>query len=125
MTEEIYKENILKENKRPKNNHKIIKPSHEGEHNNHVCGDIINFQLRINKNIIQAVGWTGKGCALCIGCASILSEEIKNKSINEVQKLEFSNLENLIKVHVPESRSECIKTPLFALKNSLKIKKGK
>ncbi|MCF7872006.1 iron-sulfur cluster assembly scaffold protein [Candidatus Woesearchaeota archaeon] len=119
MNDEIYKENILKENKNPKNNHKIIKPTNEGEHSNHICGDIIKIRLRIKDNKIQEAGWTGKGCALCIATASLLTEHIKNKTANETKELETHNIENLIKIHVPESRKECIQTPLIALKNSI------
>lgn len=123
MTEETYKENILKENKNPKNNHKIIKPTHQGEHNNHVCGDVIKIELRINNDKIQDAGWTGKGCALCIASASLLTQHLKNKTTKQANNLNTADIETLIKIHPPQSRTECILTPLIALKNLIsKIK---
>lgn len=123
--EEIYQEKLISENNNPKNNHKVIGATHSGEHSNHVCGDIIKIELRVKDNTVKDAGWNGKGCLLCISSASLLTEHIKNKKLDEIKKITNDDLQEIIGIKIPESRYECTLTPLIAIKDALENKNTK
>lgn len=117
--EEIYQAKLIAAHNNPNNNHKVISATHSGEHNNHVCGDVITIELRIKDGEVKDAGWKGKGCLLCTSSASLLTEHIKNKKMEEVSKIAKDDLQEIIGIKTPESRDECILTPLIAIKNAL------
>ena len=118
--EETYKEQLISEYRTPKNNRKLIGATSTGEHNNHVCGDLIRIQLRMDAGTIQDAAWTGKGCLLCVAAASILTEHTKGKTAKEIEQITNDDMQDIIKAHIPTSREECILTPLKAMKNAIR-----
>jgi nitrogen fixation NifU-like protein len=55
------------------------------EEGNPSCGDQIRIELKIENNRITDVRFSGKGCAISQAAASILTEEIKGKTLDEVK----------------------------------------
>ena len=58
-----------------------------GEEGNAKCGDIMKIYLYIEDNIIKEVKFKAFGCGSAIASASIATEIIKNKSLEEAYKL--------------------------------------
>lgn len=52
--------------------------------NNESCIDEVNVQLKIIDDIIEDVRFDGEACAICISSASIMTDTLKGKNINEV-----------------------------------------
>ena len=61
--------------------------SHTGE--NSTCGDELTFDLRLAEDgeTIEAVAFTGEGCAISIASASLLAEELPGMTLSEVRDL--------------------------------------
>ncbi len=48
------------------------------------CGDELELYVKLDGNTIEDVKYNGSGCSICCASASILTQEVKNKSISEV-----------------------------------------
>jgi nitrogen fixation NifU-like protein len=81
---DLYQEIILDHNKRPRNYRKVEKSTHEAEGNNPVCGDEISVSLRVDDGRVTDVGFQGEGCAISKASASLMTSDIKGKSVTEV-----------------------------------------
>lgn len=64
------------------------------------CGDSIVVQLLIEDGIIKDVRHEGTGCAICCSSASVMSEVLKGKTIEEADSI-IKDFYELIKGEVP------------------------
>ena len=55
--------------------------------NNPLCGDEMTFSLKLNGGRVSQVRFTGKGCAISQAAASMLSEQLEGKTLEEIQRL--------------------------------------
>jgi nitrogen fixation NifU-like protein len=62
-------------------------PTCHADGHNPLCGDSIQIFLIIEKDLITDISFEGAGCALCIASASLMTEVIKNKTINEAKNI--------------------------------------
>lgn len=54
---------------------------------NPACGDFISIQYILDDNVISDIKFEGQGCAICIASASIMTDLIKNKTIENATEL--------------------------------------
>lgn len=93
---ELYQEIILDHNRHPRNFNKITPCNHQAYGHNPLCGDQVTVYLFLNpKNVIENIGFNGKGCAISIASASLMSEKLKGKSVPEARQL-FEHFHNLV-----------------------------
>lgn len=78
--EDLYQEIILSHNKRPRNEGALDPHSHEAEGYNPLCGDRLRVYVRQAGPTVEAVQFTGEGCAISRASASIMTEAIKGLS---------------------------------------------
>tara|TARA_B100000700_G_scaffold331041_1_gene460944 strand:- start:11720 stop:12211 length:492 start_codon:yes stop_codon:yes gene_type:complete len=88
--DDIYQELIIDHNRRPRNYGKLDSSTHSAKGHNPLCGDEVEFYIEINENKIINIQFTGIGCAISKGSASMFTEALINKNINEV--LEITSL---------------------------------
>lgn len=84
---DLYQETILDHNKRPRNFHKMEQCSCYAEGFNPLCGDQLELFLQVENNIIKDASFVGKGCAISTASASLLTEMIKEKTIQDAEQL--------------------------------------
>jgi nitrogen fixation NifU-like protein len=62
--------------------------------NNPTCGDRISLQLMLNDGIVQEAKYTGEGCSISMSSASMMTEAVKGKTIEQALDLanRFSSL---------------------------------
>ena len=84
---ELYQEIILDHGKNPRNYGKINVISHEDKGHNPLCGDSINVYLNVVDNIIKDISFDGRGCAISQASASLMTEIIEGKTIDQVRIL--------------------------------------
>ena len=116
---DLYRQIILEHYKNPLNKGKLLMPDITVEDSNPLCGDHLEVFLKIKNNILQDISFEGKGCALSIATASILSEEIKGKSINEINNLTREDVYALLGIDVSPARNKCVMLSLVAIKKAL------
>ena len=88
MLDELYQKVILNHNKNPSNYGVLDKYTYTAEGRNPLCGDQLTVYLNLNSdNTIEDISFEAKGCAISVASASIMSEVVKGKSIDEVDSL--------------------------------------
>jgi len=86
-SKQLYQEVILDHNKKPRNWGKLADASHRAEGVNPLCGDHIWISLRIDEGNIAAVAFEGESCAICKASASMMTANVKGKSVEHAERL--------------------------------------
>ena len=84
---DLYQEIILDHSKNPQNFGILNQYTCTAEGNNPMCGDSLTVYVNIENNIISDVSYRARGCAISVASASIMSNIIKGKTIEEVDIL--------------------------------------
>ncbi|MBS3785565.1 MAG: SUF system NifU family Fe-S cluster assembly protein [Gammaproteobacteria bacterium] len=85
---DLYQEVILDHNKNPRNFGFLNPHTHSADGHNPLCGDQIQVQLDVSSTgIIEAIRFTGAGCAISTASASIMTESLQGLSVAEAQDL--------------------------------------
>jgi nitrogen fixation NifU-like protein len=117
--DDLYRDYILEHYRRPHNFGVLedANASHEGA--NPLCGDRITLQLRLSGGHIAGVGFTGRGCAISQASASLLTDEIKGKSIDEVAKMTSHDILDLLGIEISPARLKCALLSLETMQHAL------
>ena len=85
---DLYQEVILDHSKRPRNFGALDTPTHRAHGKNPLCGDVLELQLLIDAGgCVTDARFVGKGCAISTASASLLTETIRGKTIDEAHEL--------------------------------------
>ena len=135
---ELYQEVILDHNRHPRNRGKLEEPTGFAEGFNPLCGDHIKIYLHTDGDKIADVSFEGSGCAISTASASLMTEAIKGKSLNEAEAVfrefqamvtttgeaedhsDLGDLEVLGGVREYPVRIKCATLPWHTLKAALK-----
>ena len=117
-------------------NNKILdKHTHKSKNKNPICGDEMEISLLVKNNKIIDMGYQCKSCVYCQASVSLLSQNIKEKSLDEVK--DFINIcENIFEntkiilekkwISFKEifnkkniSRKECLLLPIRTIEKAL------
>ncbi len=93
--EGLYQEVILDHNKRPRNRRALADATCQAEGYNPLCGDKVKIYARLEGNRIADVSFEGAGCAISTASASILTETLKGKTLDEANAL-FERFHDLV-----------------------------
>jgi nitrogen fixation NifU-like protein len=85
--EELYREVILDHNRNPRNRGTLTEPDAHAEGNNPLCGDEMSLDLRLEDDRVVEVAIQGQGCSISQSSASMMSQAIKGKTLEEVGRL--------------------------------------
>ena len=115
----LYQQLILDHNRSPKNFKKLAAPTHHAEGLNPLCGDQYEIDLIIDENnVIQDIGFLGKGCAISKASASLMTAAVKGKSTAEAEKL-FQSFRDLLTHQLKDNEAH-----VFELLGKLRIFEG-
>jgi len=92
---QLYQDIILEHGKSPRNFGKCEKYTHEAKGHNPLCGDQVHVYLKLNsEKKLEDLKFQGSGCAISIASTSIMTELVKNQSIESAKKIiiEFINM---------------------------------
>lgn len=84
---ELYQEVIIDHNRSPRNYHPLTSANHKAEGFNPLCGDRLTLYLIVENNKIIDASFEGAGCAISTASASLMTEQIKNKSVEEADQI--------------------------------------
>ncbi|HVP23708.1 MAG TPA: SUF system NifU family Fe-S cluster assembly protein [Conexivisphaerales archaeon] len=120
MSDEIYKEIIMDHYKNPRNFGKIEKPDFSAEDSNPLCGDHVEMAVKIEDGKVADVKFIGRGCAISMSAASIITELIQGMSIEDLRKFDKEQLlEAMGNPDLGPVRVKCALLPLKTLKLGL------
>lgn len=115
----IYAEEIVAQYEHPHNKGRIANPSTSFHEYNPTCGDDITVYMNIKDGRVSDVKFDGSGCAISVASASMLTDELKGKSVEEVEKLDVHYLIDLIGIDPGPARLKCATISLKAAKKGL------
>ena len=107
MSSDIYKDIILDYYRNPRNFGDLPNPDVRAKDSNPLCGDIIEMQLKINDGKIEDVRFKGKGCAISQASASMLTETVIGKTLDEVKSMSKTDVLNLLGIDPGPTRIKC------------------
>lgn len=116
----MYRENILDHYKKPHNLGEIKNPDIKFTESNPLCGDVITVDLKLNDHKVNDVKFRGSGCAISQSAMSMLSDEIKGKSLEEVKNIKREDIVRLLGIEIGVVRTKCATLGLVAVKNGIK-----
>lgn len=84
----LYQEVILEHNRKPRNYGKLPEANRHAEGHNPLCGDHISLTLDVaDGERIAAIGFEGDSCAICRASSSMMTTNVKGKTIGEAEAL--------------------------------------
>jgi nitrogen fixation NifU-like protein len=84
---DLYQEVILDHNRRPRNFREIGEASRRREGYNPLCGDRLTLYVKLDGDRMIDVAFQGSGCAISKASASLMTEALKGKTIDEARSL--------------------------------------
>lgn len=85
--DDFYREIILDHYKKPRNRGELPAPTQRVEGVNPVCGDEIHLDLVVHGETIDEVSFWGQGCSISQSSASMLTERLKGRTVEEAGRV--------------------------------------
>ena len=84
---DLYQELIIDHGRKPRNFGELASANHVKEGFNPLCGDKLTLYIDTKNNHIEDLKFNGSGCAISVASASLMTEVMKGKTMNEAQTL--------------------------------------
>jgi nitrogen fixation NifU-like protein len=84
---DLYRDILMDHYKYPRGKKTLDNPDLENQGQNPLCGDSLTVQARINDSVIEDIGVSCVGCAICTASSSMLADIIKGKTLDEVKEI--------------------------------------
>ena len=86
--DELYQEIILDHYRKPRNAARLTHVPEARVHENPACGDSVKLEVTVSPDrVVDRVRFDGKGCAISTASASIMTEQARGRSVEEVKRL--------------------------------------
>lgn len=121
--ESLYRQNILDHYKSPHHWGKLTSPNVKADGANPLCGDELHLELNVSGGKISGIAFSGQGCAISIASASMLSDEVVGKTIEQARRLPSSRLLELLGIDPGPSRLKCALLSHATLQKAVEKKK--
>ena len=124
---EMYTERLLDHYRRPRNKGELestdtsnvtgqVLAAHEY---NALCGDEVTIQVLIEEGRIAEARFDGRGCALCMGAASILTEAVQGRTVEGVASFGKDEYLEELAATVRPARLKCALLPWMAFRHAV------
>jgi nitrogen fixation NifU-like protein len=100
MLEELYQEIILDHYRRPRNKGKVDPADFQAKEYNPLCGDDIEITARLKDGKIADIRFDGKACTICTASASIMTQKLRDKTLQEASEL-VKSFQTMMRGDVP------------------------
>ncbi len=92
---DLYQEVILDHGRQPRNFGRIERADRRAEGHNPLCGDELTVELALDGDRIVDVRFEGVGCAISTASASLMTEALLGRRLDEVEPL-FERFHDLV-----------------------------
>ncbi len=119
---DLYREHILDHYKHPRNFGHLRGADVISEEVNMSCGDRITIEMKLTgkgKRTIEAIRFSGEGCAINQASASMLTEKVTGMQTKDVMKLARKDIEGMLGTTLTPSRVKCALLPLEAIQKAI------
>ena len=105
--ESMYRENLMDHYKNPRNYGRLDNADIEQKGFNPLCGDEIEIFVNFEEEIVKEVKSEAKGCAISQAAASMLTESIEGKTVEELKKITKEDIFEMLGIELSVSRIKC------------------
>jgi nitrogen fixation protein NifU and related proteins len=103
--EDLYREIILDHYRSPRNRGELPPPAAHAVGHNPLCGDEIEVYLDVVDGVVSDIKVSGQGCSISQSSASMMSQAVKGKSIDEVRAL-VNRFKSMMSIHDADEDDE-------------------
>jgi nitrogen fixation NifU-like protein len=119
LSRQDYIENILDHHDNPRNKGRIENADIEASGGNPGCGDIVVMYARVgNDGRIEEASFEGEGCTISQAAASMLTEELVGKTLEDVRGMSYEDVIEEMGKEVVATRTRCATLALTVAKNA-------
>jgi nitrogen fixation NifU-like protein len=115
---DMYTERLLDHYRHPRNEGHLASPDLAAEEYNPLCGDRVSIEARLEGGRIVEARFSGRGCALCLGAASILTETIRGQTLDELADLDREAFLAELQSPIRPARLKCALLPWIAFRRA-------
>ena len=119
MMDDFYRENILDHYKNPRNAGHLEAPTATAEGVNPLCGDELSIELQVDDGVVTDVRYNGRGCAISQAAASMLSDTIKGRRVDELACVGKDDVLEELGIPLTPIRLKCAMLSVGVLKVAL------
>lgn len=83
----LYRQVIMDHYKHPRNRGSFDNDALTIEMNNPSCGDRIFLQFQLDGDVVEDIKFTGEGCSISLASASMMTQAVKGKTVEEALTL--------------------------------------
>ncbi len=125
LSSDMYQANILEHYKDPHNYGAL--PGHNVSIRdvNPLCGDVIEVQMLVEGGTIKKANFLGKGCAISQASASMLTDELRGKTVEDALETSKQDVLEMLGIDVSPARQKCAFLALKVAKMCIYISQGK
>ena len=117
--DDLYRDQILEHYKRPHNFGRIEDPDLEFEDTNPFCGDEQHVTIRLDEQgHVADVAFEGQGCAISTAATSLLTDELRGKTREELLALPKEAVLDLLGIEISATRMKCALLGLKVVKGA-------
>jgi len=84
---ELYQETILDHGKNPRNFRSRDDADQTADGHNPLCGDKVTVYVKLDGEIVEDVSFQGVGCAISTASASMMTEALRGKTLDELDAI--------------------------------------
>lgn len=118
---EMYREHILEHYKSPQNFGSLDAPDITYREDNPLCGDDIEIQIKLQDGHVEDIRFQGQGCAISQASASLLTEFVKGKGVEELKTLDKDAVLELLAIPISPVRLKCALLSLAVIQGGITV----
>ena len=103
----LYRDYILDHYKHPRNFGTLDPHDLDWHDHNPLCGDELGVHVRLEDGKVADLRFHGQGCAISQAAASIVSDELIGKPVDELPELSADWLIDLLGIDISPTRRKC------------------
>ena len=92
---DLYRDVIVDHNRHPRNFRAMPDADRRADGFNPLCGDKLTVYVKLEGDRIADVSFNGSGCAISVASASLLTESVKGRTVDEAEAL-FKRMHRLL-----------------------------
>ncbi len=119
LSRQDYIENILNHYDHPRNKHRLDPADIDASGGNPGCGDIVVMFARLDpEGRIAEASFQGEGCTISQAAASMLTEDLIGRTLDEVRAMDFNDIIEEMGREVVSTRTRCATLALTIMKSA-------
>ncbi len=119
MSRDMYRQRILDHYRNPQNYGELEDADVYYMDDNPSCGDEIEMYAVVEDEEVVDVKFDGKGCAISMASASLLTDKVVGMSLDEVREMETEDVQEMLGIDLSPARVKCAVLGLKVLEGGI------